>query len=128
MAVIRAPFLQCRAAPDVGKWWWLTSFGWLWFGTVWQRLSTITGVSLYRSPGSGVTVLVAVAMVALLVLCAAFMVRELRLVAALLITLSIVVLVTPSPHMHYGALVQSRPRSSVGGGALKSSLERAGHS
>jgi alpha-1,2-mannosyltransferase len=98
----------------------------LWFGTVWQRLATITGVSLW-SPGSGVTVLVAVAMVALLVLlCAAFMVRELRLVAALLVTLSIVVLVTPSPHMHYGALVAVPAAIVVGGGALK--LVRAGRS
>jgi alpha-1,2-mannosyltransferase len=91
----------------------------VWFGTIWQRLATITGVSLW-SPGSGFTAVVAVAVVALgVLLCAAFTVRRLRLVAALLVVFAVVVLVTPSPHMHYGALVAVPAAIVVGGGAWR---------
>ena len=91
----------------------------VWFGTIWERLATITGVSFW-SPGSGFTAVIAVAVVTLgVLLCAAFTVRRLRLAAALLVVFAVVVLATPSPHMHYGALVAVPAAIVVGGGAQK---------
>jgi alpha-1,2-mannosyltransferase len=91
----------------------------VWYGTLWQRLAAITGVPFW-SPGSDLTAVISVAVMALAVLlCAALAVPQLRLVAALLVVFAVVVLATPSPHMHYGALVAVPAAIVVGGGAKK---------
>jgi hypothetical protein len=90
-----------------------------WYGTIWQRLATITGVTFW-SPSSGFTPVVAVAVVTLGVLLgAAFTVPRLRLAAALFVLFAAVVLATPSPHMHYGALVAVPAAIVLGGGAQR---------
>ena len=90
-----------------------------WYGTISQRLATITGVTFW-SPSSSFTAAIAVAVVTMaILLCAAFTTPRLRLAAALFVLFTVVVLATPSPHMHYGALVAVPAAVVVGGGAQK---------